>query len=75
MDIHYNNSLELNHTCAINGTNAVLKKLGETTVHVNVHIYLKQKHVNHKYLHEWIPSMASKYLWVGGSGSRFSFHS
>lgn len=29
-----------------------------------------QKHVNDKYLHEWIPSMAAKYLWVDGTARR-----
>ena len=35
-----------------------------------MHIYLMKEHVIHNYLQEWIPSMASKYLWVNGSARR-----
>ena len=35
-----------------------------------MHIYQMKEHVLHNYLQEWIPSMASKYLWVNGNARR-----
>ena len=39
-----------------------------------MHIYLMKELVLHNYLQEWIPSMASKYLWVNGSTRRLDHH-